>query len=320
MKFKEAVEQLNVAKECKKYGVSLWECPQFLFLIMGLLICAAAIFSFLLGTRYMEDPATVAFIVLLLSGLLLVLDFLIVRSFERLAQANRMKSEFVSIVSHQLRSPLSNLTWALEFLMSGKLKNGEQDRAEYFEILKENISRMNDLISDLLIVSRIQTATLPLSKQEFSLVELTQKLVKEFDSFAKASNVKITLEAEEDLFPACGDPKKTYLVLQNLLDNAVRYIVGKGLVKIRIKKQDKHLYFEIEDNGVGIPKHDQDFIFKKFFRSKNALSHRTQGSGLGLFIAKSIIQRSGGDIGFESEEGRGSTFWFTFPTITVPLP
>jgi len=312
MKIKEFFKQLNIVESCKKYEVPLWECPQFLFLVMGLLICATAIISFLIGTRYIDDPTIVAFIVLLLSALLLVLDFLIVRSFEHLAGANRMKSEFVNIVSHQLRSPLSNLSWALEFLMSGKLED-EEDGAEYFEILKENIARMNDLINDLLIVSRIQTSTLPLNKEKFSLLELVEKLVKEFAPFAKASNVKIVVEAEEDLPLAYGDPKKLYLVLENLLDNAVRYIIDKGCVKLSIKKSGGYLYFEIEDNGVGIPEHDEEFIFKKFFRSKNALNHRTQGSGLGLFIAKSIIQRSGGDIGFKSKEGKGSTFWLTFP-------
>ncbi len=103
------------------------------------------------------------------------------------------------------------------------------------------------------------------------------------------------------------------MVIENFLDNAIRYVQEKGLVEIKIKREKDFVYFEIKDNGVGIPKEDQKYIFQKFFRSENILRYQTQGSGLGLYISKAIIEKSGGKIGFSSQEGRWSTFWFTLP-------
>jgi signal transduction histidine kinase len=307
------LEQLNIPKQCKKYGLSLWQCPSFLFLIMGMIICLVSVFSYLIGTRYIAEPRIVALIVLIISAILLILATIITNSFERLAEANRMKSEFISIVSHQLRSPLSNLAWAIELLMSGKLGKIEEQQVEYFKILKENSDRMKDLVKDLLIVSRIESARLFLKREEFSLEELVKEIIKEFEPFAKASNCQIEFSFEENLPKIYGDRYQIRQVIENLLDNAIRYTKGKGKVKIKIKKEKNFVHFEIEDNGVGIPKEDQKFIFQKFFRASNVLKYKTQGTGLGLYISKAIIERSGGKIGFKSQEGVGSTFWFKLP-------
>ena len=313
MNKKEILNELNILSRCKEYGVSTWQCPQFLFLIMGLIIGGTSIGSFMIGTRFITDPALVALIVLIVSAVLFVLSFLIVRSFERLAEANRMKSEFVSVVSHQLRSPLSNLGWALEIMMSGKMGDINGKQLDYFKILKDNVSRMKDLASDLIVVSRIETAALPINKESFSLGDLVEKIMKEFKAFARASNVKLVFDKEDNLPLAYGDASQVSQVFGNLLDNAIRYTEGGGEVKVTAKRKGKNLYLEVKDSGVGIPEDDQKHIFQKFFRSSNIMRYQTQGSGLGLFIAKSIIERSGGNMGFSSKEGKGSTFWFTLP-------
>jgi len=310
---KKIFAQLNILSQCRQYGVSLWQCPQFLFVVMGMIIIVSTLAVYAVGAHYIEDPGMVACIVLLVALVLFILSFTITRSFERLAEASRMKSEFVSIVSHQLRSPLSNLRWAIELLMSGRLGRIEDKQTEYFRILKENISRMGELISDLLTVSRIDTATLPLRKQGFSLEDLIKKLVSEFDLFAKASNVVIKFEPPKNLPKVFGDPSQVTLVVENLIDNAIRYVKEKGVVEIGLGIRRNNVYCEVKDSGVGIPKEDQRYIFQKFFRSENILRYQTQGSGLGLFIAKSIINKSGGKMGFKSEENKGSTFWFTLP-------
>jgi two-component system phosphate regulon sensor histidine kinase PhoR len=316
MSLKKILAQLNILGQCRQYGVSLWQCPQFLFLIMGIVIITATLVVYTVGTRYIEDPGIVAFVVLLVALVLFIIAFIITRSFERLAEAGRMKSEFISIVSHQLRSPLSNLRWAIELLMSGRVGKIEENQIEYFKILKENSSRMGELVSDLLTVSKIETATLPIKKQEFSIEDLIKKLISNIEPFAKASNVEIKFEASKDLPKVFADPSQIRLVIENLLDNAIRYVKESGIVKIKLETKGDNLYFEIKDNGIGIPKDDQKYIFQKFFRSENVFRYQTQGSGLGLFITKSIVNKSGGKIGFKSEENKGSTFWFTLPIFT----
>jgi len=199
--------------------------------------------------------------------------------------------------------------------MSGKLGKIEEKQTEYFKIIKENSNRMTELIKDLLIVSRIETAKLLIKKMEFSLEDLVKELIKEFTPFARASNVEIKFRAKENLPKIFADQSQIRLVIENFLDNAIRYIKGIGVVEIKIESQEKNIYFEIKDTGVGIPKEEQKYIFQKFFRSENVLRYQTQGSGLGLYISKAIIEKSEGEIGFKSQEGIGSTFWFTLPLI-----
>jgi len=313
MNFKEILNQLNIPAQCKRYGLPLGQCPQFLFLIMGIIIIGSTLITYAIGTRYIEEPEIVALIVLIITVILLIIAFIITRSFERLAEASRMKSEFISVVSHQLRAPLSNLRWVIELLMSGRLGKIEEKQTKYFRILKENSSRMKELIQDLLIVSRIETATLPLKKRRFSLGDLINELISEFQLFAAASNVKLEFEPEKNLPEIFADPSQVKLVVENLLDNSIRYIKDSGKVIINLEQKNKNLYFEIKDNGVGIPKEDQKYIFQKFFRSENVLRYQTQGSGLGLYISKAIVERLGGKIGFKSEKGKGSTFYFSLP-------
>ncbi|MDI6603142.1 MAG: HAMP domain-containing sensor histidine kinase [Patescibacteria group bacterium] len=313
MDFKNVLSQLNILAQCKRYNLPLWQCPQFLFLIMGIIIIGSSLTTYAIGNRYIEEPELVALITLLIALILFIIAVIITRSFERLAEASRMKSEFISIVSHQLRSPLSNLKWAIELLMSGRLGKIGEKQTEYFRILKENSARMEELIFDLLIVSRLETATLPLNKKEISLEDLINKLISEFQLFTEASNVEIEFKSQENLPKILADFSQIRLVVENLLDNAIRYVKDNGKVKILLEKRGRNLYFEIKDNGVGIPREDQKYIFQKFFRAKNILRYQTQGSGLGLYISKAIIERSGGKIGFKSQEDVGSTFWFTLP-------
>jgi signal transduction histidine kinase len=310
---KKFLANLNPLSHCKKYGLSLWQCPQFLFLLMGIIIIAAIIITYSIATLKIGDPRMVSLIVLVVALVLVVIDYIITQSFERIAEASRMKTEFISVVSHQLRSPLTNLKYSLETLMSGKLGKIEEPQVEYFKILEENTQRMGDLINDLLTISRIETGKLPLEKNEVSLEDITKKIVLKFKPFAEASNVKIEVEAESPLPKVFGDRLWLEQVIENLLDNAIRYIKDKGEVKIKIYKQGKKIYFSVQDNGVGIPKEEQKYIFQKFFRAQNVLKYQTEGSGLGLHITKRILELMGGKIWFKSKEGKGSTFYFSLP-------
>ncbi len=310
---KRFLDSINIAKQCKKYGLSLWQCPQFLFLILGLVVIISSIALYFIGIGYAEDTEIVVLIVLGLSTLLLIIAFSITRSFERLAELVRLKAEFISIVSHQLRAPLANLRWIVDLLISGKVEQVPEKQTNYLQILKENGQRMDKLVSDLLIVSHIETNEFLLKKEKASLAELAKKTLARLESLTRASNIEVELLVEDNLPTALFDPFQIGQVMENLLDNAIRYIQGRGWVKMTINRKNNRLYFELADNGMGISPDDQKYIFQKFFRGANAFRHQAQGSGLGLYIAKAIVEKSGGKLGFKSKEGEGSTFWFTLP-------
>ena len=319
MNVREILNELNIVSKCRSYGISLWQCPNFLFLVMGGIIIFSMLTSYALGERYIDEPEVTVLITIGLTMILLFIAFFITRSFERLAEASRLKTEFVSIVSHQLRAPLSNMKWALDFLMSGRSGKVGEAQVGYFQILKQNAARMEELVSDLLIVLRIDQGTLPVKKTEFFFKELLDGILFEFDSYFKASNVQLKVTGPKTLLKLKQNESQIRDVIQNLLYNAVRYSSSSGeggkrsKIQIRYSREGEKLFFEIEDNGVGIPKEDHKHIFDKFFRSHNALKQETQGSGLGLYIAKSLIELAGGRISFRSQQDKGSTFLFTIP-------
>jgi signal transduction histidine kinase len=301
-------QSFGVGSQCKKYGLTIWQCPQFLFLVMGVIIIVSMVVAYFVGQRYISNPLFVALIIIFLALVLFIISYVITQGFEKLAEASRMKSEFVSIVSHQLRSPLTNLKWTLDLLSDNDI--GEK-RDEYYKILKENSLRMEELIDNLLVVSRIEQGKFPAKKEELSIEELIEKSVKGLEQFAQASGIKVVLDIEEGLPRVMADKFQLGMILDNILNNAIRYTKKQGEVAIRLAKKGGKLFCSVEDTGIGIPKEDQKFIFQKFFRARNAQQHQTQGTGLGLYIAERIAKNFGGKIGFFSQENKGSTFWFT---------
>ena len=306
-------DQLNIIGQCKKSGLSIWQCPQFLFLIMGIIIFGTTLFSYTLGARIIDDPETVALIVIIIAGVLLIIAFIITRSFEKLVEASRLKSEFVNIVSHQLRSPLTNIKWTFEVLSSKEFVIKPEKEEEYYTNVKENIARMVELVDDLLVVSKIEEGAFTLHKREIDLSQLIGDLILRYKIFAKASDINLIFTADENIHKVMVDPSMLKLLVENLIDNAIRYTKGGGKIEVGFKKQGGEVLFFVKDEGVGIPENEKRFIFQKFFRAENALKTRTRGSGLGLYVCKSIVAESKGRIWFDSQEDKGTTFYFTMP-------
>ena len=173
---------------------------------------------------------------------------------------------------------------------------------------------MITLVNEMLVVDGIQSGKINYRFKYINIVGLIENVI--FDLSSQASQRHILVEYKrkfEDLPKAYVDPEKMQAVLQNLLENGIKYTIEGGRVGIDIKKESDHLLISIIDNGIGIPKDQERNVFTKFFRANNAIKQETDGSGLGLYIAKTIIEKSGGKIWFESKEGKGSTFYFTVP-------
>lgn len=307
--------QLNIVGECRSAHLKLWQCPPFLVLVMGLITVISMIATYILATRYTDEPEIAALVVIIVTVISLVVGNLIIAGFNAIAQANRMKSEFISIVSHQLRSPLSIFKWTIEAM--GRLSHSQENSPEnnFLGTLRGSTEKMIRLVNSLLEVSRIEARTFVIKKERISLAALSKSIMDEFRAYAKASNVTLELEPGKNLPEVNGDRDRTLMVIQNFVDNAIRYSRGNGRVTVSIREKDGTVELAVTDTGVGIPQAQQKFIFQKFFRAQNGIRHQTEGTGIGLYIAKSIIEAMDGKIGFRSEEGKGSTFWFALPII-----
>jgi len=303
---------MSLFKACKKkYNVPLWQCPQFLFFIMGVIIAASTVFFYVLGRRYLIEPELLALIVLLIATVLLVIAFVVTRSFEGLAETNKVKDEFINIVSHQLRSPLTSLRWASQFLSKHKENNLNPETCiEYFDLIKENSIRMEKLIDDLLIITRLNDKKVDRKKSKFSLSDLANEVVKEYEAYAGKSNVKIKIE-QESVPNVYSNEYLIRIVLRNLIDNAISYSPKNSEVKINFKKKGHKLGLTITDYGVGIPQDSKKRIFEKFFRAKNVIHKKIHGTGLGLYICKLIMNTLKEKIWFTSKEGESTTFGFS---------
>ncbi|MFA7385789.1 MAG: HAMP domain-containing sensor histidine kinase [Candidatus Paceibacterota bacterium] len=294
----------------RKDNGSFWRSPQLLFLILGIIICFTSIILYLIAIKNIEEPTLAALIVIIVNIFLLIVSFVILKNFEKTIEISKIKSEFINIVSHQLRSPIVNLKWALEILEE---EDDIEKQKKYIKNLRENIERITELVEDFFIASRIQEEKINLKREDVDLKKTTEDAISRFKIFAENLDVKISLQVDENIPFVFIDPSQIKLVIENLLDNAICYNKKNGQVNISITKKNSKVYFKIEDSGFGIPKEDQKNIFEKFFRSKNSQKRKEKGTGLGLFITKSIIENEKGKIWFKSEEEKGTTFYFYLP-------
>ncbi|MBI2507069.1 MAG: HAMP domain-containing histidine kinase [Candidatus Niyogibacteria bacterium] len=312
MSGKSALDSLNVKKRCAASGVGLWQCPHFLFIIMGLVIITAILATDIVARNYAE-PEIAALIVLVISAFLFVMGHVVIKSFENVVEASRLKSEFVSIVSHELRSPLSAIKWSLDLLKTGTPAEKTSDESDSIvSSIKEQNEKMIHIVNNLLEVRRVEEKTLDFDLQKVDLKELTRDIAGKLDSYARASNLKIVLDFKNEAV-ILADPKKISFVITNLLENALHYSPAGGEVEIEIFEKSERIFWRITDRGSGVPAEERKNIFEKFFRSHNIYRYRSGGLGIGLFLSKAFVEAEGGKIGFLPGDKQGSVFWFVFP-------
>ena len=322
MKPKKMWMSLNVKKRCAEYRVGLWECPQFLFIVMGAVIIGAILVTYIIAQRFV-DPEISALVVLALTAALFVVGNFIVNAFEHVARAARAKSEFVGIMSHQLRSPLSAIKWQLDVLFSEKPRPmlttvGEVQK--YLETIQEQNERMIQAVNDLLEVNRIEDGDVVLRPSTFSFVDLSQHVIDEYQKRTAGANARLSLEVRGVIPEIFADEERIKNAMRRFLDNAIRYSIHGGDIVVTVEHDNRNVIWSIIDQGAGISAVDQRRVFEKFFRSPHTMQYQTSGSGVGLFIAKSIISLSGGRVGFSSQLDHGSTFWFSLPLRPMPAP
>lgn len=239
-------------------------------------------------------------------------NLVILHDITREKLVEQLKTEFVSLSAHQLRTPLSAIKWILRMILDGDLGSLKEEQKEFLEKAYYSNERMINLINDLLNITRIEEGRFIFEFKEVNLLEVAEQVIESLRDEIERKKIKFEFQKLTKIPQIKADIEKIKIAIENLIDNAITYTPEGGKVTV-ILRSNQEIYFSVKDSGIGIPEDQKERIFTKFFRAKNALKMETEGSGLGLYITKNIIEAHGGKIGFESKEGQGSTFYFTLP-------
>ncbi len=237
-----------------------------------------------------------------------------------LRRLDQVKSMFVSVAAHELRTPLAPISGYVEMLLDGDFGPLADAQRERLEVVEANVRRLMTLTSNLLDETRIETGHVELVLRPTDLRALVDVVVAEYQPQFESKAQRFTLHAAPDLPDALCDETRAAQIIANLLSNASKYTPAGGLIGIHLKPADEAGFLQVSvfDDGVGMTVEDQERLFERFFRAESAALTQASGAGLGLHITRSLVELHGGRIWFESQTGRGSTFHVTFPVVEEP--
>ncbi len=257
----------------------------------------------------------IAFIAILLIVLLILAELLIRiwnKRIELVVELDRQKDELLSIVSHQLATPITSVKWYIEMLLGGDLGKLKKEQEDHLKSMESISSTLSDLVSMILDVSRIQLGRVKIEQQSMDVNQFYREILEIMNPKAAEKGVKFIVNVPTNLPTMKLDKRYTRMTIENLISNAIKYTPKEGTVKFNVTLKGQKMYVEIADTGMGIPKADQDKIFGKLFRASN-VRNSVDGNGFGLYIAKGAVEAQGGNISFVSNEGSGTTFFVELP-------
>lgn len=224
-------------------------------------------------------------------------------------------ADFARVASHQLRTPLGNVLWSVEFLLSEKPGKLSETQRETLEQTYQTLRGMNTLVNDLLSVSRLQEHRVKAKKEKVCIEDVLEKIIADLTAYAKANNIQITLRAaKRSKHRVVVEEHHLRTILQNIVENAIRYSFPKTTIVLELKKETDGVIFSCTNQGIGITEKSEKFIFAKFFRAKNAVEKQGDGTGLGMYITHELVQLYDGRIWFDSVPGKETTFFIFFKT------
>jgi PAS domain S-box-containing protein len=242
----------------------------------------------------------------------------IFRDITKEKEIDKAKSEFVSLASHQLRTPTTSINWYSEMLLGEEVGPLNQKQKQYCQEIHHGNQRMIELMNALLTVSRIELGTFIIEPTLISISDIAEDVLEELQTLIIEKKLQVDKEYDSENSIIASDATLIRIVFQNLLANAVEYSQKEGVIRVAIKKTHSGIQIKIADNGCGVPPEAQGKLFLKFFRASNAQITKPDGTGLGLYIAKSIVEALGGTISFKSKEDVGTEFVVALPERSLP--
>ena len=237
--------------------------------------------------------------------------------FEHTKSLDRLKSEFVAVVSHETRTPLTSVKGALELLFDERYFKNNEQQVKLLSIAHANAERMLLLINDILDFSKLESASLPMTIERQSLEPVVRQAAHNLRMLIEERRIQLELDLPDDLPDALIDPHRIAQVLTNLLSNAIKFSPAGGRIEVSARATGKALRVQVRDHGDGIAAKDVPKLFRKFQQIDSGATRKVGGTGLGLVICKGIVEQHGGQVGVDTEPGKGSAFWFTLPAAEV---
>ena len=238
----------------------------------------------------------------------------IAQQVDDMKQTDQVRRDLIANVSHDLRTPLTALHGYIETLLIKGVELSPAQQREYLETAARSSQRLNTLVSELFELAKLESRAAPLEPEVFSLADLVQDVAGEFQLLAERNGIRLRTRIDDDLAPVSGDIKMIERVLENLIQNAIQHTPAKGDVTVHAAREPEAVRVSVSDTGCGIPQEDLPDIFDRFYKARNVMIENTQGAGLGLAIAKRILQMHGRTIHAESVLNVGTTFTFSLPT------
>jgi signal transduction histidine kinase len=239
------------------------------------------------------------------------------RLYQAVQQANQAKTKFVSVVTHELRIPMTSIRGYSDLLKSGAAGPLNDQQVNFIGVIRNNVDRMSALVSDLSDISHIEAGRLKLNLSSLKLEDVTKESITSLTPRLQEKQQTLDINLDVDLPQVHADHNRLIQVFNNLISNAWKYTPTQGKIMVRARAEGAYVRVEISDTGIGISPQDQQQLFSQFFRSEDPSVREQQGWGLGLNVAKRLVNLMGGEIGARSTLGQGSTFWFTLPAIAA---
>lgn len=302
----------KLKEDSREFGIPIWKLPDMVIIVMAGINIITMLFTYIWATKFENDPGKVIILVAIEAALITIIGNILSESAKQIVKTNKLKKEFIQIVSHQMRSPLTTMKWQLELFKKKASENLNEKQIGQIDKIYEENERLTNMIADILNMSRIDRHSEHLIYADIILEDSVTDCINMLAGFAKFKKIEIDFKRSKRGNSVFVDNEKMKIAIVNVIENAISYSQKGKKIVISVKKGDKFVTLKVKDQGIGVKEEEEEIIFDKFYRGEGGKKTQPEGTGLGLFMTKKVLGQMGGKISLKSKIGKGSEFTLEF--------